>query len=178
MSRWCAGVWRCVCAAAVLLTVTACGESINNKRLPSYPVDINLTGAGMWNTWGVGGVGMYRTFIKEQNVPQGFPWLAGTFTGYGGILLAGVDAVSNFADDTWPYLPVAYDLSCPVEAEADIRVYVNDKFEAVCPKCDSHYTILSGGGPLSGPAVGLKYGLERYNCIGSPMSGFYITRRY
>lgn len=160
------------------LWLSSCSDAVNNTRLPNYPVYLNLSGAGVWNTYGVGGVGMHREFIKDKNLPGGFPYLASSYTGYGGILLAGVDAASNFADETWPYLPVAYDMSCPVEAERDVVVYVDDNtFEAVCPKCQSHYTLMSGGGPIAGPAVGLRYGLEPYKCIGSPMTGFIITRR-
>lgn len=165
--------------AAVLLTVAAgCGQRVDNRRLPAYPVDINLSGSGMWSTYGVGGVGMWREFIKSKNVPAGFPWLANTFTGFGGVLLVGVDPASVFADAAWPYAPMAYDLSCPVEADPEIRVYVDDSsFEAVCPVCESRYTLMAGGGPVAGPAVQLRYGLEPYNCMGSPMSGFIITRR-
>lgn len=158
-------------------TTVSCDDAVNNKRLPAYPVLINLSNPGLWNTYGVGGVMQYSEFIKEQNIPSNFPWLGSTATGFGGVLLCGVDAASNFADETWPYLPVAYDMCCPVEADQNIRVYVNDRFEAVCPECKSHYTLLSGGGPLSGPAVGLRYGLEPYKCVGSPMTGFIITRR-
>lgn len=165
-----------VILSAIILT--SCGQSVNNRRLPNYPVLLNLSGAGMWNTYGVGGVGMHREFIKDKHLPQGFPYPASSYTGYGGILLVGVDAASNFADETWPYLPVAFDLSCPVEASQDVLVYVDDeKFEAVCPKCQSRYTLMSGGGPIAGPAVGLRYGLEPYKCVGSPLSGFVITRR-
>lgn len=158
-------------------TTVSCGDDVNNKRIPAYPVFINLSTPGLWSTYGVGGVMQYREFIKEENIPSDFGWLGSTFTGYGGVLLCGVDAASNFADDTWPYLPVAYDLSCPVEMQQNVRVYVNDRFEAVCPKCGSHYTLMSGGGPVSGPAVAMRYGLQPYKCVGSPMTGFTIVRK-
>lgn len=172
---------RCQRIAYILLVwlflATSCGDTVNNTRLPNYPVFINLATPGLWNTYGVGGVGMHREFIKDLNIPSNFGWLASTATGYGGVLLAGVDAASNFADETWPYLPVAYDLSCPVEADRNVRVYVDEEtFEAVCPECGSRYTILSGGGPVKGPAVSYRYGLEPYRCYGTPMTGFTITR--
>lgn len=158
--------------------VVSCGDSVDNSRLPAYPVYLNLSGAGMWNTYGVGGVGQYRMFIKESGVPAGFPYLASSYTGFGGLLVVGVDAASNFVDQTWPYLPMAFDLSCPIECEQDVRVQVDeDKFEAECPVCHSRYTLNSGGGPVAGPAVGYKYGLETYRCTGTPMTGFTITRR-
>lgn len=168
----------CFMVAAACLTMAGCADSVNNTRLPNFPVFLNLSGPGMWNTYGVGGVGMHREFVKDRQIPAGFPYLASSFTGYGGILLVGVDAASNFADATWPYLPMAFDLSCPVEASQDVLVYVDESsFEAVCPKCHSRYTLMSGGGPLAGPAVGFKYGLQPYRCSGTPMTGFTITRR-
>lgn len=142
------------------------------------PVDINLANAGLWATYGVGGMGQYRRFIKDEKEPSGFAYLATTYTGYGGVLLVGVDAASQFQDEAWGYYPVAYDLACPVEVEADVRVYVDDSsMEAICPKCKSHYAIMSGGGAISGPALTSKYGLEVYRCVGSPTDGFRIVRK-
>lgn len=158
--------------------LSGCGETVNNNRIPAMPVDINLHTPGLWNTYGVGGIGMYRIFRKEANIPSDFPWTAATYTGYGGVLVVGVDAAANFGDQQWPYMPMAYDMSCPVEAEPNVVVYVDEiRFEAVCPVCKSRYTLYSGGGPVDGPAVALRYGLEPYNCIGTPWDGFIIVRR-
>lgn len=172
-------VSRLTAALAALFFLSAavsCGEDVNNKRLPAYPVDVNLSNIGLWNTYGIGGIGDWAEFIKPD-VPSGFPWLASTFTGYGGILLVGVDPSAFGNNGAWAYMPMAFDLACPVEAEADIRVYVDDsRFEAVCPVCESRYTLLSGGGPVAGPAVGYKYGLQVYRCTGTPATGFRITR--
>lgn len=155
---------------------TSCGESVNNKRIPSYPVDINLSTAGQWHTYGIGGIGDYKIFIKGSQ-PSNFPWLSTTYTGFGGVLLVGVDPAAFFADEAWPYLPMAFDLACPVEIDPKITVEVDPlSFEAVCPECGSHYTLYSGGGPVSGPAVGYKYGLQQYRCSGTPMTGFRIYR--
>lgn len=165
-------------AATLLTALSGCGETVNNHRIPAMPVDIHLHTPGLWNTYGVGGIGMYRIFNKETNTPPDFPWTANTFTGYGGVLLVGVDAAANFGDQQWPYLPMAFDMSCPVEAEPNIVVYVDEmKFEAVCPKCQSRYTLYSGGGPVAGPAAGLRYGLEQYACVGNPWDGFTILRQ-
>lgn len=171
-------IWIAGLAAAVLTGMTAgCGETVNNNRIPAMPVDIPLHTPGLWNTYGVGGIGMYRIFRKQTDQPAGFPWTAATFTGYGGVLVAGVDA-AGYGDNQWPYIPVAYDLACPVEADPDVVVYVDEmRFEAVCPMCKSRYTLYSGGGPVAGPAVGLRYGLEPYACIGTPWDGFSIVRR-
>ncbi len=153
-----------------------CGDTVNSDRIPAYPVDINLATPGQWATYGVGGVGLYRCFIRGQE-PSNFPWLQTTSTGYGGVLLVGVDASSLFQDGAWAYWPQAYDMACPVECLEDVRVAVDeDKFEAVCPECKSRYTLYYGGGPVEGPAVGLKYGLKVYRCVGTPTAGFHIYR--
>lgn len=158
------------------VSLTGCGDEINNDRIPAMPVDINLSSAGLWATYGIGGIGMYRYFIKGEE-PSNFPWLATTYTGFGGVLLVGVDAAAYFQNDAWPYMPKAYDMACPVEADASVRVYVDENsFEAVCPMCKSRYTLYSGGGPVSGEALGLKYGLKQYNCTGTPTTGFRIYR--
>lgn len=165
-------LWAAICA----ITLSACGEHVNNKRIPSYPVDINLANPGLWNAYGIGGIGDYSIFVKGSQ-PASFPWLATSYTGYGGVLLVGVDPAAFFADEAWPYLPMAFDLACPVEIKPEVTVYVDEtKFEAVCPECGSRYTLFSGGGPVSGPAVGYKYGLQQYKCTGTPMTGFRIYR--
>lgn len=165
-----------LCALLSAISLTGCGNEVNNDRIPAYPVEINLSNAGLWTTYGIGGIGMYRYFIKGQE-PSNFQWLATTYTGYGGVLLVGVDPAAYFQNEAWPYLPQAYDMACPVECQEDVRVYVDDNsFEAVCPECGSRYTLYSGGGPVSGPALGYKYGLQLYKCVGSPTTGFRIYR--
>lgn len=166
----------CVAIVVLQCMLSSCGNSVNNKRIPSYPVDINLSTPGLWNSYGIGGIGLYKIFKKGEQ-PSNFPWLATTYTGYGGVLLVGVDPAAFFADEAWPYLPMAFDLACPVEIDPKVTVSVDEaKFEALCHKCESRYTLFSGGGPVSGPAVGYKYGLQPYKCVGTPMTGFRIYR--
>lgn len=159
--------------AALLSAVSSCNQ-IDDDRIPSLPVYINLSGAGMWNTYGVSGVGISRNFINYQGVvsPSGFPFTASTYLGFGGILLIG--GVDPFT--TEPNVPLAYDLSCPVERSQTVRVAINaDNLEAVCPKCGSRYdVVMAGGSPVGGPALtgDVKYGLRRYEC--TPDAGGYI----
>ncbi len=157
--------------AALLSAGLSCNQ-INDDRIPSLPVYINLSGAGMWNTYGVAGVGLTRSFINYQGVtsPAGFPFTATTYLGYGGVLLIG--GVDPFTSET--NVPLAYDLSCPVERSQTVRVAVDsESLEAVCPKCGSHYNVVtSGGSPVSGPALTDRYGLRRYTC--SADNGGYI----
>lgn len=158
-----------------LLSVLMSCNKLDEDRIPSLPVYVNLSGAGMWNSYGVSGVGIYREFINSGTVssPSGFHYTANSYTGFGGVLLIG--GIDPFTNE--PNVPLAYDLSCPVERQTNVRVSIDaESLEAVCHKCGSRYdVIMSGGSPVGGPALTgeSKYGLRRYYCDPG-MNGGYI----
>lgn len=160
----------------VLLSAVSSCNQVDDDRIPSLPVYINLSGAGMWNSYGVSGVGISRNFINWQGVvsPSGFPFNANTYVGFGGVLLIG--GIDPFTSD--PNVPLAYDLSCPVECSQTVRVAIDqDNLEAVCPVCGSHYNVVTAGGsPVAGPALTgkYKYGLRRYVCDPGQGGGYII----
>lgn len=166
------------CAAAILLSAAAAGCSeVNDDRIPGAPVNISLSDVATWNTYGVAGFGSNRQFILSSGirVPKGFPFNQGSATGFGGVLLiSGMDPFTATTD-----YPLAYDLACPVEMKADIRVEVeNELYNAVCPSCGSVFDVtMAGGTPLSGPAASgnVKYGLRRYRCLPTGSGGYIIT---
>ena len=164
--------------AAGVLALPSCG-SVDDDRIPNMPVNIVLADAGTWNTYGVSGFGSHRRFILSQGMrePSGFPYSQTSATGFGGVLLInGMDPYSTTTD-----VPLAYDLSCPVEMKPNIRVEVEGElYNAVCPVCHSTYDVtMGGGGPLSGPAATgeHKLGLRRYSCYPSGSGGYIITNR-
>lgn len=164
--------------AAGMLMMTGC-ESVDDDRIPNMPVNIVLSDAGTWNTYGVSGFGSSRRFIlaQSQREPSGFPYSQTSATGFGGVLLiSGMDPYTTTTD-----VPLAYDLACPVEMKASVRVEVEGElYNAVCPVCGSKYDVTMGGGaPLSGPAATgeHKYGLCRYTCYPSGSGGYIITNR-
>lgn len=149
-----------LCAALLLLT-SACNSN-DNDRIPNMGVSINLSDAGVWNRYGVTGFGIPQYFIKSLRQPAGFAYLERSMTGYGGVLLInGLDYRIN------EVAPLAYDLSCPVERQRDIRVKVDpDTFEAICSECGSKYDVtMAAGAPVSGPAASDHYALRQYNCV-------------
>lgn len=160
---------------ALLSAVSSCNQ-VDDDRIPSLPVYIDLSGAGMWNSYGVSGVGVSRRFINLQGEmsPSGFPYTANTYVGFGGVLLIG--GVDPFTAE--PNVPLAYDLSCPVERSQTVRVAVDaDDLEAVCHVCGSRYDVLTAGGaPVGGPALTgkYKYGLRRYSCDPASGGGYII----
>lgn len=164
--------------AALICGISACHE-VDDDRIPNFAVSINLADAGQWNTYGVSGFGSYQRFIFTNNlrIPAGFPYTGMSATGYGGVLLiAGMDP---FSGET--LAPLAYDLACPVEMKADIRVEIEgEMYDAVCPQCGSHYDVVMGGGsPKSGIAAAgdHKYGLRRYKCIPAGGGGYSLTNK-
>lgn len=161
--------------AAMLSAASSCA-SVDDDRIPSLRVFINLSGAGMWNSYGVAGVGIHRSFIRYEGEvrPPDFPYTANTHVGFGGVLLIG--GVDPFTAE--PNVPLAYDLSCPVERSQTVRVSVDpDNLEAVCDVCGSRYDVLTAGGaPVAGPALTgrYKYGLRRYVCRPEAAGGYVI----
>lgn len=164
-----------------MMAAVACND-IDSDRIPSYPVNINLTPQASWDTYGVTGFGNYRRFVRELREPSNFPWLERTTTGYGGILL--IIGTDPYTHD--PLTPLAYDLACPVERRQDVRVNMVSLPEwpmpvAQCPDCHSCYNVIEGGGrPLSGLAESEHYGLRMYQCIppASDIGGYLVTNRY
>ena len=150
-------------------------DTIDDDRIPDLPVAINLSTPDYWHTYGVSAYGQSNRFIKTLGEPRNFPYIANTSTGYGGVLL-----ICGFNPYTLEAaVPLAFDLSCPVERKPDIRVNMQPGDvlpDAVCPECGSHYNVVEGGGaPTSGPALQKKYGLRRYECISSGYGGYIIT---
>ena len=100
---------------SVMLSAMAC-ESVDSQRIPALNVNIDLSNAGLWNTYGVSGYGMCRIFDREQRIPDNFAYTERTFTGYGGVMLVyGING------------PVAYDRACPVEVSRKAVLYFDSR---------------------------------------------------
>lgn len=159
------------------LSLQGC-NTVDNERIPNMAVNISLSDAGLWNTYGVSGFGSNRNFIYDPgggSVPSGFPYKYGSATGFGGVLL--IEGMDPFSTVT--AVPLAYDLACPVERKPDIRVIIDSEtYVAVCPQCKSSYDVtMQRGAPISGEASTgkYKYALKSYNCYPSGAGGYIIT---
>ena len=163
-------IYKLTLGLILFTAITGC-HSVDETRIPNLPVNISLSDAGVWNTFGVSGYGMSRKFIytgSGQNSPAGFSYTATSATGFGGVLLiSGLELV-----------PLAYDLACPVERDPKVRIDIDpETYFAVCPKCGSKYDVtMSYGAPVSGIAATgkYKYELKNYRCIPSGYGGYLI----
>lgn len=155
------------------LGLTGCYDSVevNFRRVPLNNVYVPFMTAGQWDAYAAKAPLDARSFIRPGS-PAGFPYPDYSFTGYGGILM-----VCDIAGT-----PRAYDLSCPVECQRNVRVMIDYQSNlAQCPECGSTYDVfvLQGSGalagaPVSGPALSSGYGLRRYS-VSYGMEGTYAA---
>ena len=154
--------------------ITAC-NTVDESRIPSVSVNLNLASASLWDTYGVSAFGDSRIFIRPLGEPRNFPYTDKTATGYGGLLI--VSGMNPFTLEAG--VPMAYDLSCPVECKPDIRVAMKAGEAlpyAECPKCGSTYDVVErAGSPTSGPALQHKYGLRRYEVRAGAYGGYIFS---
>ncbi len=127
----------------LLSCALSCSET-EHDYFPSYPVylELDLT----FEDKDLNGVMAYKEYIYGSTSGLG----ATERTGLGGVLV--YHSVDGYH---------AYDLACPNEAQARVRVKMDeDAIYAVCPKCGSKYNVFEGYGSLvEGPA---DQGLKRY----------------
>ena len=155
---------RLLAIVSAIAMFSAC-DHINDNRIPRVNVNLVFWTQADWVTYGVSGAGQSKRFIREEKVPSNYPYTVQTYTGFGGILLC-TDYMGK---------PVAYDLACPVEARADVRIFVNSDGEAECPKCHSKYDVFSlSGYPIDGMAAKNGYGLQSYY-VGAGRNGEYMV---
>lgn len=158
-------------AALAVMALSGC-HPINDDRLPPAPVHLTFNTVADWDRYGTPGALSSRMFIKTETtrIPADYPYTALNQTGFGGILLVG---------DIYG-APVAYDLACPVEMKAEIRIHVDTETnKAVCDRCGSVYDIFSNYGyPLQGPAAENGWGLTRYYVGAGRNNEYMIVTRY
>ena len=141
-----------------LLCLSSC-ENEDQRRIPEASVYMELNLAASYPTFR-NSVNGTLVFTRPRN---GHPT---DRVGYGGIL---VYTFVNGTDLNY----CAFDLCCPNEVNPNIRVYPNDRGEAVCKSCGTVYQLLTGTGMvISGPS---KWNLKRYTV---QLSGdmLYISR--
>lgn len=156
----CAGFIAC---AALLPGCDSTDLTID--RIPRMPVYVPFTTVSDWHEYGIGGDhGMggalqSRAFIRAERVPANYPYPDYSYTGFGGLLLT-CDVNSELH---------VFDMACPVERRAEVRVSITEDNFARCPKCGSEYDVFrlerNPGDPVSGPALTDGYALRPYRVV-------------
>ena len=164
-ARWQSLLRVGLCCLVMLTTLAGC-KHLDDDRIPPAPVRLEFRTVADWNLYGVPGALGYRRYIKSERIPANFPYVALSQTGFGGVLIVG-DILGA---------PRAYDLACPVECKADVRIVIDEEAsKAYCPKCKSVYDVFTNyGQPLSGPALEYGYGLRKYY-VGAGSQGEYMV---
>ncbi len=132
---------------APLLGIACEGPYIS--PIPPYPVSMRLNLTASYPTF-KNSVNEYLIFTQAI--------VATDRIGFGGLLVC----TGVMTDDYGNSIYYAYDLACPHEADALIRVEpLTDRLgEVICPHCETVYNAGFGfGEPLSGPS---KHPLKRY----------------
>ena len=159
-------VIKSICAVVLAVLLLARCEYGEYDRIPPAAVRIEFGSAAMWSMYGVAAYPDHKEFIKSENKPRGFTYVANSYTGYGGVMLL-CDPVG---------IVHAYDMSCPVERSSKIRIEYDDRELVLrCDECGSTYDTTTGS-PLSGVAAEERYFLQPYAVYFSPMGGVLITR--
>lgn len=137
----------------VVLTLNTTGcEGSYVSPVPEYPVSMSLNLTANYPAF-KNSVNQYLMFTKPVTVTDRI--------GYGGLLVC----TGVMMDDYGNSLYFAYDLACPHEADASIRIApLPDRLgEVKCPECGTVYNAGYGfGEPLSGPS---KHPLKKYKTM-------------
>lgn len=133
--------------------MASCSD-VNDERIPYVSVRIEVSSAQRTNpAWWPAAPAESVQFLTPD-YPSGFPYTISSYTGYGGVMVVcGYD-----------YGYYAYDMACPVEREANVRIYVDENMDGRCKVCGSTYDLFWGSGaPKTGEASTQGYALRKYN---------------
>lgn len=155
----------------LLITVlfVACSKKVSDDRIPVSTVRIEVSRAQQANPgWWVNAPTDHVEFIKPS-YPIGFSYQISSYTGYGGVML-----VYGYDDARY-----AFDLTCPVERDPSIKIYVDENYDARCKQCGSTYDVFWGSGaPKTGEAAERQYSLRKYYVNYIAGNGSYMIVNY
>lgn len=150
-----------ITAAVALIS---CSD-VNDERIPYVTVRIEILSAYQTNPSWWPAAPAESVAYQSPDYPYGFPYTISTYTGYGGVMV-----VCGYDDAYY-----AYDMACPVEREAGVRIYVDENMYGRCKVCGSTYDLFWGSGaPKSGEASTQGYGLRKYSVTYIPANDSYI----
>jgi len=134
------------------IVLFSCSESDNNSTIPKMPVNLELDLGDLFLDSELNRSLAFKIYTQPR-----FP---SDKLGFGGIIV--INGSLNNQVNLY-----AYDLSCPVEAQNNVRIIPNHHYSATtasCPTCGSVFNISDGTGA---PQSGTKLYLKSYKVTGS-----------
>lgn len=130
-------------------------ESTSEDKFPYVNVYVAFNTQAEWYTYGVTSACTWKFFDRTSNKPTNFPYTGEMSTGFGGLFLF-QDISGNTS---------AVDAACPVERDANTRIWLNSETGiARCQSCGSEFNLFEyHGHPISGPAAEKGYALQEYS---------------
>lgn len=105
--------------------------------------------------WAMYGVTAYsiKIFDKIAQIPADFPYSKSDATGVAGLAIVNGDTYIS-----------AYDVACPIEQDANVKLSFDDFGIATCNQCGSKFTLFNGEAafPIAGVAYEKSIGMHRY----------------
>ncbi|MEG2163679.1 MAG: hypothetical protein RRY55_04230 [Bacteroidales bacterium] len=152
----------------ILISTVSCSK-VNEDRIPLATVRIEISKAQQAKRdWWVTAPAEHVEFIKPS-YPIGFSYTISSYTGYGGVML-----VYGYDDVRY-----AFDLTCPVEREASVKIYIDANYDACCRRCGSTFDVFWGSGaPKTGEAADRQYALRKYYVSYVAGNGSYMIVNY
>jgi hypothetical protein len=145
----------CLLAITLIPLLSSCGSDEPDssvKEFPSVPVALyfNYT---KWLTCGVPNGFSIKIYDKDAQLPDNYPYSNNDATGVGGIAI-----VNGYSYIT------AYDVACPIECDANVKVSIDEYGIATCNKCGSKFNLLNGDVPvpIEGVAKDKLIGMHKY----------------
>jgi nitrite reductase/ring-hydroxylating ferredoxin subunit len=94
-----------------------------------------------------------KIFDKNAQIPADFPYSKSDATGVAGIVIINGDTYIS-----------AYDIACPIEHDANVKLSFDDYGIATCNQCGSKFTLFNGeaAAPIAGVAYDKSIGMHRY----------------
>lgn len=125
-----------------------------DTSFPDSQVYVTFNSQAVWHLYGVTTPCSWRFFNLPDRKPSDFPYTDVMATGFGGLFLF---------EDVSGSIGVV-DAACPVERDANIRIWLNSETGiAKCRSCGSEYNLFEQHGlPISGPAAEKNIALKKY----------------
>lgn len=138
-----------IVAAIFVFSLFQSCENEKTSPIPNVSVDLRLNLTAIYSK--------FRNSVNDTLIFDPYDNVYNEQPGYG-VYAIGYSGIMVYTDLEGKYQ--AFDLCCPYEVDARVRVFPNESGEAICRKCGSKFILYYGGAVSQGPS---KYPLKKYS---------------